>query len=160
DLKTGGYEAEYGKSTGGIVNVITKSGSNQFHGDVFGYYDADALQSSAHATHSPNGTVDGFRKGDFGFDVGGYFVKDKLWSFVAYDRVDNTTDTLLPTTVTGPAAGTTVESKSTRDLASAKLSWQIAANHQMQLTYFQDPRTDTGAINDSEHTLNGEPDTY
>ena len=37
DLKTGGYEAEHGKSTGGIVNVITKSGSNQFHGDVFGY---------------------------------------------------------------------------------------------------------------------------
>ena len=47
DVKTGGYEAEFGRSTGGIINVITKSGGNEFHGDVFGYYDADSLQSDA-----------------------------------------------------------------------------------------------------------------
>ena len=160
EIKTGGYEAEYGKSTGGIVNVITKSGSNEFHGDVFGYYTADALQASTKTTVSPNGTVDSFKRGDYGFDVGGFFVKDKLWYFLAYDKVSNTTDTTLPATVTGPLAGTTVPSDSNRDLASAKLTWQIAANHSLQLTYFQDPRKDTGAINDANHTLNGEPDTY
>ena len=36
-VKTGGYEAEFGQSTGGVVNVITKSGSNDLHGSVFGY---------------------------------------------------------------------------------------------------------------------------
>ena len=49
DVKTGGYEAEYGRSTGGIVNVITKSGGNEFHGDVFGYFNNDALQATAEA---------------------------------------------------------------------------------------------------------------
>ena len=160
DVKTGGYEAEHGKSTGGIINVITKSGSNQFHGDVFGYYDADGLQSSTDATVSPNGTVTGFTRQDFGFDVGGYFVKDKLWFFVAYDRVDNTTTTRLPDTVPPALIGTEVDSKSKRDLAAAKLTWQVNANHQLQLTYFQDPRDDTGAINDANHTLNGTPTTY
>jgi len=160
DLKTGGYEAEHGKSTGGIVNVITKSGSNQFHGDVFGYYDADGLQSSTDATVSPNGTVTGFTRQDFGFDVGGFIVKDKLWYFLAYDRVDNQITTQLPATVTGPLAGTDVDSKSIRDLGSAKLTWQMTPNHQLQVTYLQDPRTDTGAINDGNHTLNGDPATF
>ena len=160
DVKTGGYEAEYGKSTGGIITVITKSGSNDFRGDVFGYYDADGLQASTDPTVSPNGTVSGFTRQDYGFDLGGYIVKDKLWYFVAYDRVDNQTSTELPATVTGPLAGTEVGSESVRNLASAKLSWQIGANHQLQFTYFQDPRTDTGAINDGNHTLNGDPSTY
>lgn len=160
DVKTGGYEAEHGKSTGGIVNVITKSGSNELRGDVFGYYDSDSLQSSSDPTVSPNGTVTGFTRQDYGFDLGGYFVKDKLWYFVAYDRVDYTTTTRLPSTAPPNLAGTETESKSQRDLAAAKLTWQISANHQLQLTYFQDPRDDTGAINDGNHTLNGTPSTY
>ena len=88
DVKTGGYEAEFGRSTGGIINVITKSGGNEFHGDVFGYYDNDSLQCDAeagrldrrHASH-------GFTREDYGLDLGGYVIKDKLWFFAAYDRV-------------------------------------------------------------------------
>jgi outer membrane receptor protein involved in Fe transport len=37
EIKTGAYGPEYGRSTGGIFNVITKSGGNEFHGDIFGY---------------------------------------------------------------------------------------------------------------------------
>ena len=58
DVKTGGYEAEYGRSTGGIINVITKSGGNEFHGDVFGYFDSDSLQSDAEPIVSTGGTVE------------------------------------------------------------------------------------------------------
>ena len=43
EIKTGAYGAEYGKSTGGIFNVITKSGGNEFHGDVFGYFTTKGL---------------------------------------------------------------------------------------------------------------------
>ncbi len=38
-VKSSGYEAEYGRSTGGVINVVTKSGGNEFHGDAFGYFD-------------------------------------------------------------------------------------------------------------------------
>ena len=44
-VKTGGYEAEYGQSTGGVVNVITKSGSNSFHGAGFGYLQSDGMEA-------------------------------------------------------------------------------------------------------------------
>ena len=40
EVKTGGYQAEYGRALGGLVNVITKSGGNEFHGDGFVYYDS------------------------------------------------------------------------------------------------------------------------
>ena len=91
-MKTGGYEAEYGRSTGGIINVITKSGGNEFHGDVFGYHFNDSLQASSKSVVSSAGTVSGFTNQDFGADVGGYILKDKLWFFGAFDRVSNSTD--------------------------------------------------------------------
>ncbi|HMC20856.1 MAG TPA: TonB-dependent receptor, partial [Thermoanaerobaculia bacterium] len=70
DVKTGGYEAEYGRSTGGIINVITKSGGNDFRGDLFGYHDSDSLQSNAKSVVSTAGTQEGFTRKDYGVDVG------------------------------------------------------------------------------------------
>lgn len=157
DVKTGGYEAEFGRSTGGIVNVITKSGGNEFHGDVFGYWDDDSFQSSPDPIVSTGGTVEGFTKQDFGLGLGGFIKKDKLWFFAAYDRVTNTTESAL---TAGPRAGQIVESDSDRDLASAKLTWRLSDNQSLIGTFFQDPRDDTGAINDAQHGLNGDPSTY
>jgi hypothetical protein len=157
DIKTGGYEAEYGRSTGGVINVITKSGGNEFKGDVFGYFDDDSLQANADTIVSTGGTVDGFRRQDFGADLGGYIVKDRLWFFAAYDRVSNTVDTVLPA---GPAAGDVVESTSDRDLGAAKLTFNLTEGQSLVGTFFQDPRDDAGAINDPDHRLNGEPLTY
>jgi outer membrane receptor for ferrienterochelin and colicin len=155
EVKTGGYEAEYGRSTGGIVNVITKSGGNEFHGDVFAYYDNDSLQSTGKSVAAP--TPVGVTKKDFGVGFGGFMVKDKLWFFLAYDRVDNTLTNRLQE---GPQAGQDVDTGTTRDLASAKLTWRISDEHSLIATYLQDPTEQTGAINDASHTLIGDPLTY
>ena len=157
DVKTGGYEAEYGRSTGGIINVITKSGGNAFSGDAFGYFDSDSLQANAKSVVSTAGTQAGFKRQDFGADVGGYILKDKLWFFGAYDRVNNSLDSALPT---GPRAGQIVTSKSRRNLGSGKLTYNITSGQSLVGTFLQDPRVDTGAINDANHTLNGDPNTY
>jgi hypothetical protein len=157
NVKAGGYEAEFGKATGGIINVITKSGSNAFHGDLFGYLDADSLQREADPVVSTGGTVTGFTRKDFGIDLGGPILKDRLWFFGAYDRVTNTTDSALPS---GPLEGDPVEARTTRNLASAKLTLKLAENQTAVATFFQDPRHDTGVINDASHTLNGDPTTY
>lgn len=157
DVKTGGYEAEYGRSTGGIINVITKSGGNQFRGDVFSYYDNDSLQSSAKSVVSTAGTTEGFTRKDWGADLGGYILKDKLWFFAAADQVRNSISSALPA---GPQAGQPVTSASRRNLGSAKLSYNLAPNQSLVATYLQDPRVDTGAINDANHALNGAPATY
>jgi hypothetical protein len=158
DVKTGGYEAEHGRSTGGIVNVITKSGGNEFHGDLFGYYDDDSLQADTkHVGETLQGTALGFTRDDWGADLGGYILKDRLWFFGAYDRVTRKTTNEL---TAGPFAGDEVESKSVRNLGSGKLTWGIASGHTLVASLIQDPRTDSGAINDANHTLNGEFPTF
>jgi len=157
EVKAGGYEAEYGKATGGIVNVITKSGGNAFRGDAFGYFDDDSLQSSPDPIVSTGATVEGYRRQDYGVDLGGYLVRDRLWFFAAYDRVSYSTDLALPA---GPQAGDIVASDSDRDLGALKLTLNLAQGQSLVGTFFQDPRQDTGAINDGDHRLNGEPATY
>lgn len=152
DVKSGGYAAEYGRSTGAIINVITKSGGNSFHGDAFGYYDNDSLQATAQQVQSSNGTVAGFTKKDYGADLGGFLIKDRIWFFGAYDRVDNTQNTAQSSHVIG--------SDSTHDLAAAKLTFHLTQSQTAIATFFQDPRDDTGAIIDANHTLNGDPLTF
>jgi hypothetical protein len=155
EVKTGGYEAEYGRSTGAIINVITKSGGNEFHGDVFAYTDEDSLQRDSESTVSTAGVVSGFTRRDFGVDVGGYILKDRLWFFGAYDRVADTTRRLV---VGGPPEG--IESDTDRDLASAKLTLLLSQSQYLVASFFQDPRKDTGAISDANHSLNGDRLTY
>jgi hypothetical protein len=56
-VKTAGFEAEYGQSTGGVVNVVTKSGGNSFNGSLFGYFRPASTESSWKEFYAPNGTV-------------------------------------------------------------------------------------------------------
>jgi len=158
DVKTGGYEAEYGRSTGGIINVITKSGGNEFHGDVFGYYDNDSLQADTkHVGETLQGSVLGFTRDDWGADVGGFILKDRLWFFAAYDRVTRKTQNEL---TSGPFANEEVESKTIRNLGSGKLTWGFATGHTLVASFIQDPQTDSGATPSGDNTLNGELATF
>jgi len=81
-----GANAEFGRSSGGFVNVITKSGTNQLHGSAhyFGKYDG---LSADFASHGPiTGFQPDFAQHQFGGTVGGPIVKDKAFFFLAYDQ--------------------------------------------------------------------------
>jgi len=85
---TGGYQAEYGRATGGVLNVVTKSGSNEFHGSVFGNFTPGLLSGSRPEIRN-DATI--FRtnerlwnSGDFGVELGGPIMKDKLWFYAGF----------------------------------------------------------------------------
>jgi len=153
-VKSGSYSAEYGRATGSVISVITKSGGNEFHGDLFGYYDSDSLQSDlkgAAEEGSVSGTkvTESFTRSDYGAVLGGYFVKDHLWFFGAYDRVDNEfNDRVLKSfpIIGAPAVGDVLPDTQTRDLWAAKLTWRLAANHTISGSAFGDPGERVGAI--------------
>jgi hypothetical protein len=88
EIITGGYNAEYGRATGGIVNVVTKSGSNEFKGSVFGTWQPGLLTAQAERTPvnatSLDVTADIGYRADFGFELGGPIVRDKLWFYVGF----------------------------------------------------------------------------
>ena len=82
-VMSGTFSAEYGRSYGDIVNVITKSGSNNFHGGVFEFFRNDALDALNYfATQNIP-----LRLNQFGGNLGGPLVKDKLFFFVNYEGV-------------------------------------------------------------------------
>lgn len=145
EFKSGGYEAEFGHSTGGIVNVVTKSGGNEFHGDGFGYFNDQGLQASSQhvAQVTPNGIDLGFSKQDYGADIGGYVLKDQLWFFGAYDRVNNSLDRQV---TIGPTSGDTANLATTGNLYSGKLTYHINDSNTLIGSVFGDPTNDNGAV--------------
>ncbi len=108
-----GYGAEHGGALGGVVSVLTRQGGNEFHGELVGYYDGNALRGNArdelrlnpendaiaeyvnYETGKNLGmpTADGFKimapgkdqrsRFEGGFSLGGYIVKDRLWFFAS-----------------------------------------------------------------------------
>ncbi|HWN68336.1 MAG TPA: TonB-dependent receptor, partial [Haliangium sp.] len=79
----GGYGAEYGRSSGGVVNVVTKSGGNELHGSVFGYLTPGALSGASRFLPNETSSIVFQRnldyRSDFGFELGGPLVPDTLW---------------------------------------------------------------------------------
>jgi hypothetical protein len=82
----GGATAEFGRSSGGFVNVITKSGTNQLRGTAHFYGKSDAI-SGTPAGHPGNPSFQpDFRQDQFGFTLGGPLKRDRAFFFIAYDQ--------------------------------------------------------------------------
>jgi hypothetical protein len=79
-VQTSNYSAEFGQNAGGVVNVITKSGTNQVHGDAFGFVRNGDLD--ARNFFSP--TTDPLKRSQFGGTLGGPVIKDRTFFFVEY----------------------------------------------------------------------------
>jgi Carboxypeptidase regulatory-like domain/TonB-dependent Receptor Plug Domain/TonB dependent receptor len=87
-LQRSGYEAEYGHATGGIINVVTKSGGNQFTGSFDIRYDNNKFRQNG--DHFDN-SITVSRNTPYGLTLGGPVVKDAFWFFANGARADNYT---------------------------------------------------------------------
>ena len=79
-----GANAEFGRTGGGVVNVITKSGTNEFHGSLFHYQRLEALTAAT----SDGTPLTNFHREQFGGSVGGRIIKDKLFFFGAAEGIN------------------------------------------------------------------------
>jgi hypothetical protein len=83
-VQTGQYDASHGRNAGAVVDVVTRSGSNDFHGSVFEFFRNDALNANSffrNRAGQPKGLL---RQNQFGFTIGGPIKKDKLHFFGSY----------------------------------------------------------------------------
>jgi hypothetical protein len=83
-IVSSGANAEFGRTGGGVVNVITKSGTKDFHGSLFEYQRLQALTANT----SDGTPLTDFRREQFGGSAGGQIVKDKLFYFGAAEGID------------------------------------------------------------------------
>ena len=153
ELKTGGLPAEYGRMTGGVINVITKSGGNTFTGSVFGFNEGGALQADdATESQRPQTTTTVAnldRRWDVGFTLGGYVVRDRLWFFGAYNPTTSRTATRVIRTLPtpgSPALNSEIPTETKRHLASGKLTYRVGASQSLVGAVNADPSERDGAL--------------
>jgi hypothetical protein len=108
-ITASGANAEFGRSAGGIINVVTKSGTNAIHGSGFEYFRTESLTAAT----SDGKPLQDFRRNQFGGSFGGPLMKDKLFFFAAGEGIrenlnrKNLGAALGPTcSVATPVAGT------------------------------------------------------
>jgi len=93
---TDSYSAEFGKATGGVVNIVTKGGTNQFHGNAFWYFRNESLNAKEYFEQHDvfgdpvNREKAPFSANQYGATLGGPIKKDKTFFFVSFERADLT----------------------------------------------------------------------
>jgi hypothetical protein len=128
-----GASPEFGRTAGGVVNVITKSGSNDLHGDLFYFQRLEALAAST----SDGKPLSDFKREQFGGTIGGPIVKDKMFFFASGEGIkDHLRRDNLSTPLAGPACPETAPVAGTND-------GDIQANAECQrlalLNFFKTP---------------------
>lgn len=158
-IKTGGYSAEFGRSTGGVINAVTRSGGNEFHAGVELTMEPSSWASSREDHFHKDGTID--ERDRTSRDGGPFYkanvwgsgpiVKDKLFFFAMYEQRGS-----------GPKDIDTTKAwitDSSNGFWGAKLDWQITDNHLLEVLGFSDKAnsaTTNYAYNWNSASLGGE----
>ncbi len=148
-VKTGGYGAEFGRSLGGVVNQITKRGTNEFHAGGNVYWVPDALRSERQSRYyanpltPENGTVYDVNSADESDSLranvwaGGALIKDRLFAYALVSYAHTSSD----------AWGSLLSDTNSHDRTKSpqwllKMDWNISDNHLLEFTGFSDKSTD------------------
>jgi hypothetical protein len=154
-VKSGFLGAEYGGALGGVVNMQTKSGSNEFKGGLNLQYSGSKLTEDPRQRLRtvPTNTLrseyvqdpeDESTTYDFGGFIGGPIKKDKLWFFAGF--MPQNTDTSRTVSYLNPATDVSVTSTTRRPFASSKLTWRAAQDLTLNLSYQYAPRKVVGRL--------------
>ncbi|MEO8431752.1 MAG: carboxypeptidase regulatory-like domain-containing protein [Acidobacteriota bacterium] len=103
-VNSNAYSAEYGRAGGAVINVVTRSGSNELHGSVFYYYRDRDLNAKDYTDAFAGRAKAPYHFDQFGASLGGPILKDRLFFFANYDGQRNQT----PNTVIFPPSGASV----------------------------------------------------
>lgn len=155
-VKTGGYGVEFGRSTGGVVNAVTKSGTNEWKFGLGAYYTPNTFRKSNYDVFAQDGTLfsenihDEVDNLSVYVEAGGPIIKDKLFVYGLYNPRD------IPSI--NVVGGATQRFNTERDDAfwGAKIDWFINDNHSFELTAFSDKQdvvTDTWSYDRHSHDV-------
>ncbi|MDT0496649.1 hypothetical protein RM530_04640 [Algiphilus sp. W345] len=148
-VKTGGYSAEFGRSTGGIVNAVSKRGTNEWEAGMSAFYQDDSWSETSPNVLDANGSSQYlyFNEADYrqetqaNFYAGGPIIRDKLFIFALANLRNIQDNGVLKTGdysqsfARGSRYG---ESHISSPFYAAKLDWAIAQGHNFEITYFKD----------------------
>src|SRR4051812_27272687 len=142
-----GAPAEFGRSNGGFVNVVTKSGTNDLHGTVHGYFKNQGLSSAPKQGDGTAAPKTDFNQDQAGFTLGGPLVKDKAFFFTAFDyQRGRSTKQTDPSrieqrlvdyfaSIGSPLENGPIERTNDARVFLGKVDWQLDARNLLTLRY-------------------------
>ncbi|MCU0238638.1 MAG: TonB-dependent receptor [Pyrinomonadaceae bacterium] len=140
-----GASAEFGRSSGGFINAVTKSGTNEVSGSAFVYFRNQSLSSQNPDAVAANLPTEDFRNYQFGGNVGGPIKKDKAFFFVAYERNDGlsnkpnsinpTLANIFATRFNSPGEQGIIERTNVADVLLGKVDVNINKNNLLTLRH-------------------------
>lgn len=147
-VKSSGYTAEFGGATGGVINAVTKSGTNDFHGSVLYNFEGSLLEgarrptlrtklTNSTAAEYVNYPKDDRVRNEPGFAVGGPIAKNRMWFFGAYQPALTKIDrSVSATTANNPAASSISEDQKLQvQYATANVTSQLSDSTRLRLAY-------------------------
>ncbi|HUP46210.1 MAG TPA: TonB-dependent receptor [Thermoanaerobaculia bacterium] len=136
-IQTQQYKAEFGRSTGGVLTVVTKTGTNDLGGAVYGFFRDDSLNSKTESETRANRDKTPYERKQYGASIGGPIVRDVAHFFATYDTTDRQTlFTLSPATRSiFPSLPTAVANPYDDQLVTAKATWALSPTQQVQFRY-------------------------
>ena len=140
EIKTGAFGADQGLATGGVFNVITKSGGNEYHGDLFAYGNPSSFVRDTKNFPFTGLAPNGFSEVDAGGDIGGPIIKNRLTFFAAFNPQFRNNNYLTQ------SFRQEVEGKIKTPFYSGKVSWLINNNNSATFSTFGDFTKETGHL--------------
>ncbi len=149
---TSNYSAEYGKTSGGVVNAITRSGTNQIHGSVYEFLRNSALDAR---NFFDGDKIPPFKRNQFGGAIGGPIVKDHTFFFADYEGIRQSKGISTLTTVPSQAARNG-QMCSLDPSCQHSITVDPAAAQYLTFYHLPDPNTVFGNGNLGTHTFVGQ----
>src|SRR5579864_1010719 len=142
-IQTMQYKAEFGRSTGGVLSVVTKSGTNQFTGSGYGYFRRTSLDSKTETEILSDSAKQKLSRDQYGGSLGGPIVPDKLHFFGTCEKT--TRDTFYTVNSGGSLPefdGKSFPTPFSDQLASGKLTWDATPKNYLQVRFGYQKNTD------------------
>lgn len=154
-VKSSGYPAEYRGSTGGVINIVTKSGTNEFRGSAFTYFTGDATESSRRPTLRLNLVnpdlaeyitypEDSWTRWEPGFGLGGPIKQDRLWFFGSYNPALESRDRTV--TLRANSQPITQNQKNRVHYLSGNVTWQLTDKMRLRVPVNFNPSVTKGLL--------------
>ncbi|MFY9821518.1 MAG: TonB-dependent receptor [Thermoanaerobaculia bacterium] len=142
NIQTQQYKAEYGRSTGGVLTVVTKSGTNNLSGSAWGFFRKDSLNSETETEKVTGSGKQPYDRKQYGATLGGPIVQDKVHFFATYEKTDRKTQYTVNTGVFADQDGKSVAIPFKDDLFTGKLTANLSPKQFLQVRYGYQKNTD------------------